>query len=293
MPADSVARVDPASGVMEEAGIAGDPGSRIFSVIATPPSRPVAGVVICSPILAEVPNNYRREVVLSRRLAGRGVAVIRFHYRGAGHSDGESGDLDIDSMEADTRAAANHLVARRAVDRLGFVGTRLGALVAAAGSRLTGNGPVALWEPVVAPTRYFGEILRAQLVTDLAGSSRDALLEELQSQGWVDVLGYRVERSLYASACARDLVAELGDHPRPVLLVHFGRGVSLADQLLGPQLEQREFAVTAVRLPIREAWWFPGGQDSEALSHADSAAIDVTVDWLSGQLAGPGDEGRP
>lgn len=283
--ADRAVRVDPASGVSEEAEIAGEAGSRMFSVFATPATRPAAGVVICSPILAEAPNNYRREVMLSRRLASRGLSAVRFHYRGAGNSDGETAELSVESMEHDMRAAADRLVERTGVTRLAFMGTRLASLVAAAGSRLFGPSPLALWEPVVTPAEYFGEILRAQLMSDLGGRSRGELLQELQTVGWLDVLGYRIERSLYQGACVRDLGADLGDQPRPVLLVQLARGGPRSHLLgLGRRLEERGFPVEAARLPNSEAWWFPDDQSTDAVSGADEAAIDVTVDWLCRRL---------
>jgi len=256
--ADCAVRLDPHSGVSEEAEITGEPGRRMFSVMARPASgAPAAGVVICSPILAEAPNNYRREVVLSRRLASRGLAVMRFHYRGAGHSDGETGELTLAGMDDDTHAVADRLAEKAGVERVGFVGTRLGALVAAAGACRIGGGPVVLWEPVVDPARYFGEILRAQLVADLGG----------------------------------DLDAAFGHRPRPVLLVHFTKGTTRAGRPeLGARLEERGFTVTAARLPNREAWWFPDDQATDALSGADESAIDLTVDWLARELVGAGSQ---
>ena len=64
----------------------GPEGARIITVTHRP-AGPVRGaVVIASPIQSEYLKNNRREVLIGRELAERGIAVRRFHYRGMGLS---------------------------------------------------------------------------------------------------------------------------------------------------------------------------------------------------------------
>ncbi len=93
---------------------------------------PPLGVLVCSPLHAEMQRNYRREVLLSRRLASAGAAVERFHYRGTGNSAGEPGRLALDTMIEDGIAAVHHLQQRVGGVPLVVLGTRVGGLVAAA-----------------------------------------------------------------------------------------------------------------------------------------------------------------
>jgi alpha/beta superfamily hydrolase len=52
------------------------------------------------------------------------LAVVRFHYRGGGHSDGQASQVTHDSMVEDALAASEWLVEKTGIARIGLVGTR-------------------------------------------------------------------------------------------------------------------------------------------------------------------------
>lgn len=52
------------------------------------------------------------------------MAVVRFHYRGGGHSDGQASQVTHDSMVEDALAASEWLVEKTGIARIGLVGTR-------------------------------------------------------------------------------------------------------------------------------------------------------------------------
>jgi hypothetical protein len=249
-------------------------------------------VVICSPFQAELLKTYRREVLLARALAARGFAVQRFHYRGSGNSDGDADDGTFDAMCQDTEAAVERLIERTGVPRIAFVGTRLGGLVAAAVvGRRPEDWPLALWEPVVDPVRYFREVFRGLLVTDLkagdAGRTSRQPLEELARRGSVDILGYTITARVHQSALGHSLVDELGDRPRPVLLVGSSRGRALPAEYaaLESGWTERGFPVESRVVPTAEAWWFgrtPTGR-SEELDRA-KAFVALVMAWLVERL---------
>ncbi|MGH2731650.1 MAG: alpha/beta fold hydrolase, partial [Actinomycetota bacterium] len=217
--APSASRVDRATGIREEVGFFGSGDQRMFGCAYQPLNLPPGGaVVICPSLHAEVIANYRREVLVARALAARGFAVQRFQFRGTGHSDGESSELTFETMRRDTMDAARHLLAAVGLEAPAFVGTRWGGTVAAAVAAGFPGAPLALWEPIVMPARWFRETGRAERIRGLAGESASAagergVIERLRDGEMVDILGYPIDPALYASSADRSLAAELGEAP--------------------------------------------------------------------------------
>lgn len=271
----------PTTGLVEEAGFLGADGERAFAVRHLPPGPAAAGLVICPPAFAEFEKNYRREVPLARRLAARGIAVQRFHYRGTGHSD--DADPTFDTMREDALQAARALVDRAGVEVVAFMGTRLGALPAAAAAAELPGGPVALWEPVVSPESYFREILRYRRLVDVrkgqeAPAGPGSLADELAEGGWAEVVGYQLGKALYDSMLKRALRRELGTDPRPVLVVQFGqpqRPLRGEYRALRDGLMADGFDVETAVASLDEMWLFAQQwQPPERL-------LTLTAEWLS------------
>lgn len=231
--------------------------------------------------------NYRREVLLARRLTSEGIAVQRFHYRGAGHSDGDSRDVTFTSMVDDTLAAADRLSDVTGVKNVAFVGARWGGLVAAAAASTRG-APVAMWEPPVDRDRYFDEILRFRLMHELKrdpGSAVDSeqLLAQLNAAGSVDILGHNLERSLFESARG----VALSDIVRPnvpdALLVQVAVGRTLRREYAAvvKAWKERGVAVETTVVPDREAWWLSGDTWPIHETHAPTAKLtETTSGWI-------------
>jgi alpha-beta hydrolase superfamily lysophospholipase len=140
---DVAIRLDPASSTTEEAGFFGAAPERMFGGFVLP-TRPAGAVLISSSLYAEQARNYRREVILARALARRGIASFHYHYRGTGHSDGDAAALTFGSMVADAREAVGILRERVGDVSLGFIGTRLGGYVAASMAGEAPHAPLAL-----------------------------------------------------------------------------------------------------------------------------------------------------
>jgi alpha/beta superfamily hydrolase len=242
--------------VEDRVGYAGRSPNRLFVVVHAPREAPAtAALVVCAPILADVPADYRREVLLGRALAALGVAVVRFHYRGWGNSEGDASLTTFEALVADADVATAAAPAGVPPGRLAFLGTRVGALVAAAAARRHPAARLVVCEPVDGAD-YWREAERARRVRGMTGSgdgtaaSADA---ELDRTGWFDLLGYRVDRALYESVRTRTLATELGPGPRPVL------------RLDGPESRRR--------------WWF---SSEAAAGDVGSAAGQVSA-WLASE----------
>jgi hypothetical protein len=277
----------PAGDVREEVAFVDSGDGAIFVASHLPVGPAVGGLVICPPLLAESVRNYRREVALGRALAARGIAVLRFHYRNTGYSEGD-GDEDLTSMVDDACVAAQHLAGGAGIHAPAWLGTRASAGIAAAAGSRTGTGPLLLWQPVVDPARYWREVFRARLMQQLKegadglSSERD-LIASIKTTGSLDVAGYRITNALFEAVSETALEAEIVRSPRPVLIVDINLNdkggpehTALARRLNGAGSGAETRVVEG-----REAWWFGAAgklQDKERVP--DSSLIELSVEWV-------------
>lgn len=284
----TASRIDATRAIREVVEFFGPPMERLAGTTHAPVAGSASGLVVCPSVCSDFLRNYRREVVLARDLAAQGVTVQRFHYRGTGNSDGESTDITFSSMCDDARSATARLVAT-GIGRLAFLGTRLGALVAAAVAREHPGAPLVLLDPVLDPAAFFREGFRARMASGARqggqrATTTEELLAELREQGTIDVLGHAVDQPLYETACARSLVQELGQTPRPLLLVQFGstNGLRPPYQALVDDLCAQGFTVETDSLGELMAWWFLDDQTGPGQN-----ALGGVAAWLSALLLHP------
>jgi pimeloyl-ACP methyl ester carboxylesterase len=263
---------------------------RMFGCTYLPAGGIRGGVVICPPVGAEFEKNYPRETLLAEALAQRGLSVQRFHYRGVGQSDGDTPGITFESLRDDAVDAAAFLAERTGVSRVAFVGTRLGALIAAAAA--PDHAPIVWWEPILEGDRYFRQVFRLVLMRSLkkgegAPASAERVLADLRKDGWIDVLGHTIGLPLYETTAERSLVDELGTAPREVLLVQLTRDAGLRNDYREVVARLTAIGCTAQVREIEEteAWWFGEHRRGRRLLTA------VTADWLLERF--PGDSSRP
>jgi alpha/beta superfamily hydrolase len=281
-----------ADGSTELAELRGPEGGRMLSHVHLPGpgSRPGprGAVVICSPLLGEFMRNYRREVLVARRLAQAGFAVERFHYRFSGNSDGEDEDLTFDSMRRDALDAVGHIRERAPDGPLFLLGARFGALVAGSAAAEHADAGLVVWEPMLDAGRYFREAFRSRLVKDRRDGQAEPVTsreldDHLRSGQPVEVPGYRIFPALHRTAVDRKLETELGSAPRPVLAVQVGpTGMVRAE--LERQVERWRTAglrvdVTAVR--GEESWWLVDERwHDEAQRPMTKELLALTTSWV-------------
>jgi hypothetical protein len=270
------------------------PEESLFGALHEPSDLVRAAVVICSPVCAEMPRNYRREVLLGRELARRGIATLRFHYRGTGNSAGESEELGLGTMIEDATEAIGCLGEMAGEVPVAVVGTRVGAVVAAAAAANVGGRPMVLWDPVIDAGRYFREVFRARLITDLKqGTTGDRtatdLVEELERTGWVEVAGYPITLPLYAGLSSTPLAGHLGPGTGPVLVVEMNRQGRASRPVTAAVAEWRErgVTVTATAVDHVEAWWFGASARDGAVEAqvAGEAVVPLSVGFLDDHAA--------
>ena len=158
------------------------------------------GVVLCYPFGQEYMRAHRAFRQMALLLSKAGFHVMRFDYSGTGDSSGDATEVSLADWVEDAGAAADELKETAEIERIAFVGLRLGASIAAmAAADRPDVTNVVLWDPAVRGADYLGEILKER--TDSAGNSRLSGLEG----GTVGVMGFPVTSSLRAELLALDL----------------------------------------------------------------------------------------
>jgi alpha/beta superfamily hydrolase len=210
--------------------------ARLFGVFHAPVgSATRSGFVLSHPFGEEKLWSHRVFVSLARTLARRGHAVLRFDFLGAGDSSGSTLDVSLETHVEDLTAAISTLAERDdSLERIGLIGLRLGATVAAlvmervTVTTLPGSlvaGPLVLWDPVLNGTAYMQELLRSNLAMQLAAfgkvvETREVLRQRILDGGSVNVDGYEIGRTLLESCDRTDLLpASAKCYRGPTLIV--------------------------------------------------------------------------
>jgi alpha/beta superfamily hydrolase len=284
-------RVDQEAGIVEEAEFFGSGADRLFGMRYLPASgSPMAGVVMCGPILAQFRAHYRNGTLLARALAARGLAVQRFHYRGMGNSDGEVSNLDLSTMQEDAAAAGSRLTEQIGAIPLAYLGVNVGAYPAAVASRP--GHMLILDSPPPNGRHYFRNAVRAHAVYAMQRESKEnltteALLEQLRGGSRdVALLGCRLSLGLYETMVAASLVEEVGDSARPILMIGLGEAESLRPEgeRMRSELVERGFPVeVAVRDKIDPFWYVENSAPEDQPETA--ATAERITDWVQRQIS--------
>ena len=283
----SASRIDP-RGFREEAAFVDAAGARVFSTLHLPEG-PVAGcVVVCPPLMSELLANYTNEVMLARSLAARGIAVRRFHYRGTGHSDGASEDVDMEGMVADAVAIAELVQSESGTDTVCFVGTRLASLVASGAARSFPGALLCLWEPCMSGERFVRDLVRALAVLGVSGDPGGPrtiaeFASQIRARGYVDVAGYQIHRTLYDGIERAQLTEILTPEIGGALLVQLGRreGIRAEYAPLVDRCSEMSVPIDVASVDERISWWF-----HRPVIPAVEQLSAHTVPWIEWQLAG-------
>ena len=276
------ARVDPATGVEERLEHVRTSRGLIYSWTARPPE-PHSCVLICSSVFGDFTANYHRERLLGRALPPEGHGVVRFHYTGEGNSQGERRDMTFSSLCDDALAVWEHAVSL-GFSEFAILGTRIGALVAAATVASMPSVPLALWEPVSDPLRFIADGQRAKRISRTAqgdGEEATSWREELEQNGLLDFLGYDVYPPLIDSLKDVDLLTAIGRQPRRVFVARF-RGQTGGRDPISDALIERGFFVDSGTFGLAESWWF-----HNELVPESGDLIFATSAWLTGALGNP------
>lgn len=146
----------------------GDRDRQLFGVLHKSERGQDSGraVLLCSPFGREAIRVQRLQRVLAERLAREGFPVLRFDYYGAGDSHGGDVEVDLDGWCADILEADRALRLQTGLERVIWVGFRLGATVMIDAVRQFQRAPpsLVLCEPVFDGESYIRELRRRHAI---------------------------------------------------------------------------------------------------------------------------------
>ena len=278
---EAAVRIDPITEIEERLDHVPTPRGYLYTWTGRP-ARARSCVIVCSSLFGDFTANYHRERLLGKALTASGHGAVRFHYAGEGNSQGERRDMTFSSLCDDAGAALDHAVSLGFVN-FAFLGTRLGGLVAAATVASMRFVPLALWEPVSDPLSFIAGAQRAKQISRAArggGDRHSDWRQELEQNGFLDVVGYDVYAHLIESLDGVDLLSILGPEPRRVFIGRF-RAKGGASDPLSEELSERGFSVDWGAFGLSESWWF-----HNELAPETGDLITATNAWLTNALAG-------
>jgi pimeloyl-ACP methyl ester carboxylesterase len=291
---------DPSRGFAEEFLQPTLGGARTVAVLSMPlgAAHPI-GWVICHSFGLEQINLSRAEVVCARALAEAGFPVLRYHTQGYGDSERRSTPVGL-AAHLDAAADAAALVQQLpGIERVGMVGARFGALVAALVAERANRPLLALWHPFVTGQEFLDDSFSTTLLAQMmgrAGGADGGLLEDLRTQGWSDVNGFLLMREAFEEIAAIDLRADVRRFRGEALLVSVTRTGTVSEPAaaLGAHLRSLGASCADVAMQERAALAFgqhhflrlPDGEgDRDATHGLNRNLAAATAGWAAGLMS--------
>ena len=162
------------------------------------------GVVLVPPFAEEMNRARRMLRAQAAALAAAGTAALLLDPFGTGDSAGDFADARWETWIADVRVAVRALEAHGA-RRIGLLGVRLGAILAAAAvpTLAVPCFATALWQPVVHGDRHLTEFLRLATLPGASNAYRGVTVEMLRARlatgNTVEVAGYDIAPAMAAA----------------------------------------------------------------------------------------------
>ena len=193
-------------------------GYNLFGILHEPDERPSTaasspcplGIVFCHPFAEEKLISHRIMLNVARTLTNKGIYCLRFDFMGHGDSDGNFEDATVETRLSDIRNAIDFFKMRTNAEKVGLLGVRFGATLAAlTNANLSGLDFLILISPVIDGKSYIENCLRSNLTTQMAThkkilKDRNALVNDLMRGEKVNIDGYLLNQTLFQqiSECA-------------------------------------------------------------------------------------------
>jgi alpha/beta superfamily hydrolase len=228
---DLTAINSPNDHIVEEHGYFLRGEKHLFYAFFSPKSQPSTGVIFCSPFAEEKVRTVRVFVSFARALANLGIAVLCFDYFGDGDSEGDFEKAGFGDRILDTEAAFAFIKGKTALTKVGILGLRWGATLAALCADSLNPDFLILWEPITDSKKYFYDYLRLNVASQLLNEgkvrrNRDDLIKDLESGDSIIVEGYVFTGKFYVEARKHELCRMKYQYARPVLIAQIQKNVT-------------------------------------------------------------------
>ena len=249
-----------------------------------------SAVLVVHPFAEEKKFSHRVLVELARALAAKDIATLRFDLSGEGDSSGDSESATLGAWLADIASARAELAKRFPDVPLAILGLRLGATLALASAvaemgtvpQQRGQSPfLVLWEPILSGAKYIDEILRRRMIKEMMttgkkATGRDAVLAQIEADGFLDLDGLAIGKTLLSDISALDAKTLAARFSGRALLVQiaFNARVSPALEELASTMRAAGAKAEAVGVKEQVIW------DRVELVEAKEL-IATTVDWIA------------
>ena len=245
-------------------------GQRIAGTLHVPEGKgKVPGVILCHGFTGNKGETHFLFVKTSRELARRGIASLRFDFRGSGESEGEFNEVSPSGEISDARRALAVLAEQPQIDRsrLGVIGLSLGGLVAACtAGREPSIRSTVLWAAAA-------ELWQGPNATD------PEKRKQMKSRGWVDIGGLKLGAGFFNDFGKLDPVKEIASSTSPVLIIH-----GKADQAVPFKHAERFYAAVHTRGRKAKLVLLDGVDHTFNRVDWESKVIRMTGDWLEKTL---------
>jgi exosortase A-associated hydrolase 2 len=169
------------------------------------------GMVFCTPFAEEKMIAHRVIVNMARALAAEGISCLRFDFMGEGDSEGNFEDSSVKSRLSDIKEAMSVVSEKEGVKRIGLIGFRFGATLAALVASQRKVDLLVLICPIISGKSYMNQCFLSNLSTQMVAykkiiKDRTHLIAELMEGHLVNIDGYMFSKDLYEEMIEIDLL---------------------------------------------------------------------------------------
>ncbi|MDP6118520.1 MAG: alpha/beta hydrolase [Planctomycetota bacterium] len=252
-------------------------GQNVYGILHLPDGDPTHAIVYCSPFAEEQKSTYRVFVELARHLADKGVASLRFDYRGTGDSDGYFQDYLLEDWIGDTVAAIECLKEKSGLDRICVLGVRFGGFIGIQAAQQSESvSDLILWQPIISGKQFHRQEMRRFMIRQMMTSGKatkgeEELASDAEEENVIDMDGYLMRKELTEGIKETDLTSADTSVPDRTLLLQISHNDKVSKEY---STFLSNHADVELQTLICEPFW-------NRIGFVDTVSVfEITREWL-------------